>query len=70
MKDYIQFRVYIRNNDNPDLTLKIANELQDVIHDYIGDSVIQYGHTGGFTDVADVLHSGDVSYELHLADEN
>jgi len=68
MKDYIQFRVYIKDSSNIDLLTKIANEMQDLANDYIGDSCISYGRD--FTDVADVLQSGDVSYELHIGDEN
>ena len=63
-RDYIEFRVYIKDSDNRDLLLKVADELHDVIHDFIGDSVISYGRD--FTDVADVLQSGDVTYEMHL----
>jgi hypothetical protein len=66
MKNYIEYRVYIKDSDNRDLLLKVADELHDVIHDFIGDSVISYGRD--FTDVSTVLESGDTTYEMHLDD--
>ena len=65
--DYIEFRVPIHNSSNIDLLQKIASEMQDLANDYIEDSCIAYGN--GFTDIKEVLQSGDVTYEFHLADE-
>jgi len=73
MKDYIEFRVYIRDDKSPDvdgmsrdLVLKIAEDLHDTIHDYVGDNVV--AHAGTFVDISDVLVSGNVTYEIHLKD--
>ena len=66
MRDYIEYRVYIKDSSNADLLLKVAGELHDVIQDYVGDSVVAYA--GEFVDTSSVLQSGDASYEVHLDD--
>ena len=68
MRDYIEFRVYIRDdNKDRDLIFKVAEDLHDTIHDCVGDNVI--AHAGEFVDISDVLVSGDVTYEIHIRDD-
>ena len=67
MRDYIEFRVYIKDDVDAELLVKAAEELHDTLHDTIGDNCIAF--MGDFVDLSTVFESGDVTYEIHFGDK-
>jgi hypothetical protein len=75
MRDYIEYRVYIKDDKTPDvdgmgheLLMRVADELQDVLNNSIQSNCIAFA--GTFVDMLEVVAQGDTTYTLHLTDED